>query len=302
MHYFFCQCSSSTAVPADVPAAYRALFRKNYQTITHNSSRILLLSGDQKLEHLNTDFYGPGVDGDHSDTHHLFTIAAAGHIGAFVTHVGLIAHYARQYPTIPYIAKLSGKTNIIKPDTADPYAEQLWSVDDALNIAKNSNITLCGVAITVYLGSLQESRMLKNAAQMITNAHRNGLVALVWMYPRGINIPNPRIPELTIGSAAAAVCIGADIVKINPPEIITEHEYFSTLKRAVQAAAPCKVILAGGPRTAPHAYLRTVHRAIHEGNVAGIAVARNVHQLELSAAIEMSRNLENIIYKNGSIS
>lgn len=301
MHYFF-SCPTKIAIPADVPVAYRALFKKNYSTITRNSSRILLLSGDQKLEHLNTDFYGAGVDGDHSDTRHLFDIAAAGHIGAFVTHVGLIAQYGRQYPTIPYIAKLSGKTNIIKQDTADPYAEQLWSVDDAITVANNSNISLCGVAITVYLGSLHESRMLKHAARMITYAHRNGLVALVWMYPRGINIPNPRTPELTIGAAAAAVCLGADIVKINPPEIITEHEYFTTLKRAVQTAAPCKVILAGGPRTAPHAYLRTVYHAIHEGTVAGVAVARNVHQLELSAAIEMSRTLENIIYKNGSIS
>ena len=44
-------------IPLDVPQAKRAAYVKNYLTFTHNTGRVMLLAGDQKMEHLNDDFF-----------------------------------------------------------------------------------------------------------------------------------------------------------------------------------------------------------------------------------------------------
>ncbi len=45
-------------VPADVPADMKNEYVKNFLAITHNSGKLMLFAGDQKIEHLNDDFYG----------------------------------------------------------------------------------------------------------------------------------------------------------------------------------------------------------------------------------------------------
>lgn len=41
----------------------------------------MLFAGDQKVEHLNDDFFGPEVPEDDADPEHLFRIAAQSKIG-----------------------------------------------------------------------------------------------------------------------------------------------------------------------------------------------------------------------------
>ena len=65
---------------------------------------------------------------------HLFRIASQGNIGAMATHLGLIARYAQQYPTINYIAKLNGKTNLIPLNNKIQKVHLLWTVDDVMNL------------------------------------------------------------------------------------------------------------------------------------------------------------------------
>ena len=45
-------------VPLDVPSAMREVYITNYRKITHGTGRLMLMAGDQKVEHLNDDFYG----------------------------------------------------------------------------------------------------------------------------------------------------------------------------------------------------------------------------------------------------
>jgi hypothetical protein len=45
-------------VPLDVPKAVRENYIKNYLAITKRSGRLMPFAGDQKVEHLNNDFYG----------------------------------------------------------------------------------------------------------------------------------------------------------------------------------------------------------------------------------------------------
>jgi len=48
------------SVPLDVPQDVKGTYIFNYQEITHKSGRLMLFAGDQKIEHLNDDFYGEG--------------------------------------------------------------------------------------------------------------------------------------------------------------------------------------------------------------------------------------------------
>ena len=44
-------------IPADVPSKMEARYKKNLKTATNGTHRLMLFAGDQKVEHLNNDFY-----------------------------------------------------------------------------------------------------------------------------------------------------------------------------------------------------------------------------------------------------
>ena len=74
---------SDVKVPLDVPAGMRDVYLANYNLITQGSGRLMLFAGDQKMEHLNDDFYGEGIPADDGDPEHLFRIASQGRVVAF---------------------------------------------------------------------------------------------------------------------------------------------------------------------------------------------------------------------------
>ena len=76
-------------VPLDVPRGVRETYVDNYMQITKGSGRLMLFAGDQKVEHLNDDFYGEGIHPDDSEPEHLFRVASQGRIGVFATQMGL---------------------------------------------------------------------------------------------------------------------------------------------------------------------------------------------------------------------
>ena len=100
------QLLTKVDVPADVPSPAQARYEENFQMMTKGTGRLMLFAGDQKVEHLNDDFYGAlssgeAIAGDDADPEHLFRIARDGVIGCFATQFGLIARYARDYADGP---------------------------------------------------------------------------------------------------------------------------------------------------------------------------------------------------------
>ena len=43
-------------IPGDVPNNMLQIFQDNYSAITRDTGRLMLFAGDQKIEHMNTDF------------------------------------------------------------------------------------------------------------------------------------------------------------------------------------------------------------------------------------------------------
>jgi fructose-bisphosphate aldolase / 6-deoxy-5-ketofructose 1-phosphate synthase len=277
-------------IPADVPCDMHEIFKENMRAITHSTERLFLFACDQKIEHLNADFYGPGIHADAEHPEHLFKIAQQSPIGAMATHVGLIDRYGPQYRETNYIAKINAKTNLIPQEQSDPLSTLLWDVHDVVQLARQSDLKIRGVGLTIYLGSEYEHEMLHDAAQQIFDAHLHGLIAILWMYPRGKAIKDEEDPQLLAGAAGIANALGADFVKIKPPH--SPHD----LSRIVAAAGNTKVICAGGEKLETKQLIAQITAQMHESGTAGCAIGRNLFQRSTTDAIELAKEISKVVY------
>jgi len=273
-------------VPLDVPKPERENYIKNYLAITRRSGRLMLFAGDQKVEHLNKDFYGEGIHPDDGDPEHLFRIASQANIGVFATQLGLIARYGSSYADVPYLVKLNSKTNLVKTSQSDPFSNQWLDVKQVIDFRNNSGINILAVGYTIYLGSEYESKMLHQAAQIVYQAHQHGLISVLWIYPRGKAVADEKDPHLIAGATGAAACLGSDFVKVNYPkkEGCESKEIF---KEVIRAAGLTKVVCAGGSSDDVEIFLERLHDQIHVSGASGNATGRNIHQKSLKEAIRM---------------
>lgn len=279
--------------PLDVAQNMRTEYARNLMNITRGSGRLMLFAGDQKIEHLNDDFYGPGISPDDNDPEHLFRIASSAEIGCFATQMGLIARYGEDYPRLSYLAKLNSKTNLVKTPQAEPVSRAFYSVAQVDEFRENSGLNIPAVGYTIYAGSEYEAQMLHEAAQIIYAAHQRGIIAVVWIYPRGAAVKDERDPHLIAGAAGLGCALGADFVKINYP---TKHaDPKQAFKEAVQAAGRCKVLCAGGSSVDVRLFLERLWEQIFVSGAGGNATGRNIHQKRLKEAIQMCNAISAIV-------
>ena len=293
--------TQNVIVPLDVPFESRDIYVRNYLIATRQSGRLMLFAGDQKVEHLNDDFLGPGIHPDDGDPEHLFRVASKGNIGVFASHLGLIARYGMDYPAIPYIIKLNGKTNLIPATEKDPLSPQWIDIEQVISFVDRSKLTVVGVGYTIYPGSDYEATMLREAAQIIYRAHDYGLITVLWVYPRGKNVKDEKDPHLIAGAAGLAASLGSDFVKVNYPKhgpISPAESPAEALKEAVRAAGRTKVLCAGGPAIEVKAFFQSLYNQIHVGGAAGSATGRNIHQKSLKEAIRMCNAIYAIVVEN----
>lgn len=284
-------------VPLDVLADFRDDYIANYLRATQNTGRLMLFAGDQKIEHLNDDFYGEGIPEEDNDPEHLFKIAHNAEIGVFATQLGLIARYGMDYPDLAYLVKMNSKTHLVKTTQADPYSGQLYSVDQLMEFKENSGLNIVGVGYTIYLGSEYESDMLAEAAQLIYECHRFGLITVLWIYPRGQAVIDEKDAHLIAGATGVAACLNADFVKVNAPRSKDGQDSAILLKEAVQAAGRTKVVCAGGSNAAPEDFLRDLYKQLNVSEAAGNATGRNIHQKPLDEAVRMCNAINALTIK-----
>jgi len=291
--------TSQVCIPADVPPASREAYRRNHTAITRGCGRLMLFAGDQKVEHLNEDFSGPGIHIDDGDPEHLFRIAANAKIGVFATQLGLIPRYGSDYQEIPYLVKLNARTNLVKTSQSDPRSLLWHTVEQVVRFRADSGLLVPAVGYTVYLGSCHEAEMLSQAAQIVHEAHLHGLLTVIWMYPRGQAVKEEKDPGLIAGAAGVAVCLGSDFVKVNAP-LINGQSSTELLKEAVRAAGRTGVVCAGGGSDRVEDFLVRLYEQIHVGGAAGNATGRNIHQRSLAEAIRMGNAIYSITVDNAT--
>jgi len=287
-------------VPLDVPKAMRETYVKNYMEITKGTGRLMLFAGDQKVEHLNDDFFGEGVPEDDADPEHLFRIASRSKIGVFATQIGLIARYGMDYRDIPYLVKVNSKTHLVETSQADPFSNLWYDIDQVAEFKENSGLNILGVGYTIYLGSEFEAEMLVQAAQVVYDAHQHGMLSVLWIYPRGTAVKDEKDPHLIAGATGVGACLGTDFVKVNYPKK-EGAKSAETFKEAVKAAGRTKVVCAGGSSDDAEAFLKKLHDQIHISGAQGNATGRNIHQKSLDEAVRMCNAVYAITVEEASV-
>ncbi|HEY5541516.1 MAG TPA: aldolase [Coriobacteriia bacterium] len=287
-------------VPADVPAAARETYVDNYLKATQNTGRLMLFACDQKFEHLNDDFFGKSAHADDAEPEHLFQIGSQGVIGILAGQRGLIAQFAPDYPEINYLVKMNSKTHLVPTSQDDPYSPQLYDIQTVLDLVDNG-VNVVGIGYTIYLGSEYESTMVSEAGQLIADAHANGLIVVLWIYPRGKAVADEKDAHLIAGAAGAAACLGADFVKCNPPKGDDTASSAEKLVEASKAAGRTSLVCAGGSTVDAATFLTQLYDQIHTGGADGNATGRNIHQRSLDEAVRLTKAISAITLGDKSV-
>ncbi|MBO7701526.1 MAG: aldolase [Eggerthellaceae bacterium] len=284
-------------VPVDVSPEMRDAYIDNYMKATRGTGRLMLFACDQKIEHLNKDFYDGGEEIDIADCEpeHLFKIASQGVCGVMAGQRGLIAQYAADYPEINYLVKMNSKTNLVKTAQEDPYSPQLYGLDTVLAM-RDAGVNIVGLGYTIYLGSEYEATMMAEAGDLIAQAHAEGLLVVLWIYPRGKAVTAEKDPDLIAGAAGVALCLGADFVKVNPPKPEGEdgRTPAEALAIASKASGRTGLVCAGGSTVDAETFLTQLYDQIHVGGACGNATGRNIHQRSLDEAVRLTRAISAI--------
>lgn len=292
--------AADVRVPMDVPAESRDTYIANYLKATRETGRLMLFACDQKIEHMNKDFYGEGIDIADCEPQHLFEIGKNGVIGVLAGQRGLVAQYAADYPEINYLIKMNSKTNLVKTSQEDPYSPQLTDLEAVLQMRENG-VNVVGIGYTIYLGSEYEATMMAEAGQLIAQAHELGLLVVLWIYPRGKAVTAEKDPDLIAGAAGVALCLGADFVKVNPPKPEDGKSPAEALSIAAKAAGRTGLVCAGGGTVDAKTFLTQLHDQIHVGGACGNATGRNIHQRSLDEAVRLTKAISAITLADASV-
>jgi fructose-bisphosphate aldolase/6-deoxy-5-ketofructose 1-phosphate synthase len=291
-------------IPLSVPKNKQKEYQKNYEMATRGTGRMMMFAGDQKVEHLNNDFVGKDIPAEVADPEHYFKIADRAHIGVFATQYGMIDRYGRDYPDIPYLLKVNSKTNIMTEKYQDPFSNRWLRTRSVTEFKKRSKLNIVGVGYTVYIGSAFEADMFGQAARIIYKAHQDGMIAVIWMYPRGKAVRDKDEKNnihLLAGAAGVGLTLGADFVKINYPyDKRKKKEAAEKFREVTTAAGRSKVICVGGSKKDPKNYLDMLYDQIHTSGAMGNATGRNIYQRELDEAVKMANAISAVSMYNHS--
>ncbi|MBU1131518.1 aldolase [Patescibacteria group bacterium] len=293
--------SSDVIAPADVPKDKHKEYLKNYLELTKNTGRVMLFAGDQKIEHLNDDFYDGGekIAMEDAEPEHLFKIAKDSPISCLAVQAGLAAKYGPSYSDVPMLIKINSKSHLIKTEQRDPLSQKLVTVDQVMDL-KNNGLNVLAVGYTIYLGSEFEDQMLTEASQIVNRAHQNGLLTVLWIYPRGKAVADEKDPHLIAGATGVACALGSDFTKVNYPKKEGEKSE-KIFKEAVMAAGRTGVICAGGSSTDPEEFLDRLHKQITISGAIGNATGRNIHQKPLKDAINFCKAIASVTFADSDV-
>lgn len=283
-------------IPLSVPKNKEKEYRKNFEIATRGTGKLMMFAGDQKVEHLNNDFVGPGIPAEVADPEHYFRIASKAKIGVFATQIGLLDMYGRDYPNIPYIIKINSKTNLINKEQRDPMSERWLHMEEIVEYKKQSKLNIVGVGYTIYLGSWYEAEMFGQAARIIHKAHQEGMISVIWVYTRGKSIkPEDETNiKMIAGAAGVAVCLGTDFVKLTYPYDLDNKKTASEYREVTTAAGRTGVVCIGGKKQSSKKFLQCLSNQTKISGTRGVAIGRNIYQRKLDEAIRMANAISSI--------
>jgi class I fructose-bisphosphate aldolase len=173
-----------------------------------------ILPVDQGIEHSAAASFSKNPE--YFDPARLVELALEAECSALATTMGGLGIVARTYAhRIPFIVKLNHNELLTYPNRADqvPFGSVRQAVD----------LGAVGVGATIYFGSEESTRQIREVSQMFKEAHEAGLFTVLWCYLRNNAFKTPEADyhlsaDLTGQANHLGVTIEADIVKQKQPE------------------------------------------------------------------------------------
>ncbi|HKB54300.1 MAG TPA: hypothetical protein VKD22_09885 [Ramlibacter sp.] len=261
---------------------------------------LMVLPIDQGIEHGPVDFFEnpPSANPDFQ-----WTLAREGNYNAIACHYNMARQYIRQYPEVPLILKINGRSSI--PSEADAFSTLTSSVEDAVWLGADA------VGYTLYVGSPRQDLDIEQLCQVRDDCEKYAMPLIVWSYPRGsaIDKKGGRDSLYAVDYAARlAFEFGADIVKLNMPKHgekdAEQPKPYNTLpwndaegvQRVVKSAQKSLVLFSGGSKLGDQDLLSKVQLAMDSGST-GLIFGRNMWQRKMDDALAVTEKVKDILRK-----
>jgi class I fructose-bisphosphate aldolase len=270
------------------------------------TGKFVMLPVDQGFEHGPARSFAKNPPG--YDPHYHFQLAIDAGCNAYAAPLGFLEVGARQFAgRIPTILKLNNSDSLYSGK--DPKPAVTGSVQDALRLG------CAAVGFTIYPGSSLRNEMYSEFREISAEAKANGLVVVLWCYPRGSGLSKEGETAIDVIAYAAHIAaqLGAHIIKVKPPTEAIEQEaarkvYESEgidvsslserIAHVVQSAFNGQriIIFSGGAAKGTDEVLAEI-KEIAKGGGFGSIMGRNAFQRPKSEAIELLQSVMQI-YKD----
>ena len=272
---------------SDSPGTLTNLARMLSAGTLGGTGKMVILPVDQGFEH------GPGRSFARNpagyDPRYHFQLAIESGCNAYAAPLGFLEAGAREFAgQIPLILKLNNHDVLY--EEKDPEQAITGSVRDALRLG------CVGIGYTIYPGSSARLEMYSKLRELGEEAKANGLVLVVWSYPRGSGLSKEGETGIDVTAYAAHIAaqLGAHVVKVKLPSAHLEQaaakKVYETekvpvgtlaerVRHVVQStfAGRRVVIFSGGPAVGDDQVFDEV-RAIRDGGGFGSIIGRNSFQ------------------------
>jgi class I fructose-bisphosphate aldolase len=270
------------------------------------TGKFVMLPVDQGFEHGPARSFAKNSPG--YDPNYHFQLAIDAGCNAYAAPLGFLEVGARQFAgRIPTILKLNNSDSLYSGK--DPKPAVTGSVQDALRLG------CAAVGFTIYPGSSLRNEMYSEFREISAEAKANGLVVVLWCYPRGSGLSKEGETAIDVIAYAAQIAaqLGAHIIKVKPPTEAIEQEaarkvYESEgidvsslserIAHVVQSAFNGQriIIFSGGAAKGTDEVLAEI-KDIAKGGAFGSIMGRNAFQRPKSEAIELLQSVMQI-YKD----
>ena len=280
---------------SDSPGTLTNLSRMLSAGTLGGTGKMVILPVDQGFEHGPARSFARNPAG--YDPRYHFQLAIESGCNAYAAPLGFLEAGAREFAgQIPLILKLNNHDVLY--EEKDPEQAITGSVRDALRLG------CVGIGYTIYPGSSARVEMYSKLRELGEEAKANGLVLVVWSYPRGSGLSKEGETGIDVTAYAAHIAaqLGAHIVKVKLPAAHleqsaakkvyeTEKVPIGTLAERVRHVVQSTfagrrvVIFSGGPAVGDDQVFDEV-RAIRDGGGFGSIIGRNSFQRKNPEALK----------------
>ena len=280
---------------SDSPGTLTNLSRMLSAGTLGGTGKMVILPVDQGFEHGPARSFARNPAG--YDPRYHFQLAIESGCNAYAAPLGFLEAGAREFAgQIPLILKLNNHDVLY--EEKDPEQAITGSVRDALRLG------CVGIGYTIYPGSSARIEMYSKLRELGEEAKANGLVLVVWSYPRGSGLSKEGETGIDVTAYAAHIAaqLGAHIVKVKLPAAHLEQSaakkvyeaekvpvgtLAERVRHVVQStfAGRRVVIFSGGPAVGDDQVFDEV-RAIRDGGGFGSIIGRNSFQRKNPEALK----------------